>query len=181
MARFSGGPEAALREAGAKNVGCGVTNRWPCGFLPVEIGRKATTMEVRVRQVDGVKFSVQSRSHTVLCDQPAENGGQDSGMTPPEFLLASLGSCAAFYAVQYLKARKLALGGVEVSVTAEKLKQPARVGNFRVQVTCPVPLTADQEAGLMRSVESCLIHNTLLSPPEMRIELTTSEAAPCPA
>jgi hypothetical protein len=29
----------------------------------------------------------------------------------------------------------------------------------------------------MRSVESCLIHNTLLSPPEMRIELTTSEAA----
>ena len=134
-------------------------------------------MEVRVRQVDGVKFSVQSRSHTVFCDQPAENGGQDSGMTPPEFLLASLGSCAAFYAVQYLKARKLALGGVEVSVTAEKLKQPARVGNFRVQVTCPVPLTADQEAGLMRSVESCLIHNTLLSPPEMRIELTTSEAA----
>jgi uncharacterized OsmC-like protein len=138
-------------------------------------------MEVRVRQVDGVKFSVQSRSHTVLCDQPAENGGQDSGMTPPEFLLASLGSCAAFYAVQYLKARKLALGGVEVSVTAEKLKQPARLGNFRVQVTCPVPLTADQEAGLMRSVESCLIHNTLLSPPEMRIELTTSEAAPYPA
>ena len=138
-------------------------------------------MEVRVRQVDGVKFSVQSRSHTVLCDQPAENGGQDSGMTPPEFLLASLGSCAAFYAVQYLKARKLALGGVEVSVTAEKLKQPARVGIFRVQVTCPVPLTADQEAGLMRSVESCLIHNTLLSPPEMRIELTTSEAAPYPA
>ena len=134
-------------------------------------------MEVRVRQVDGVKFSVQSRSHTVLCDQPAENGGQDSGMTPPEFLLASLGSCAAFYAVQYLKARKLALGGVEVSVTAEKLKQPARLGNFRVQVTCPVPLTADQEAGLVRSVESCLIHNTLLSPPEMRIELTTSEAA----
>ena len=134
-------------------------------------------MEVRVKQVDGVRFSIQSRSHTVLCDQPAENGGQDSGMTPPEFLLASLGSCAAFYAVQYLKARKLALGGVEVSVTAEKLKQPARLGNFRVQVTCPVPLTADQEAGLMRSVESCLIHNTLLSPPEMRIELTTSEAA----
>jgi uncharacterized OsmC-like protein len=134
-------------------------------------------MEVRVKQVDGVRFSIQSRSHTVLCDQPAENGGQDSGMTPPEFLLASLGSCAAFYAVQYLKARKLALGGVEVSVTAEKLKQPARVGNFRVQVTCPVPLTADQETGLMRSVESCLIHNTLLSPPEMRIELTTSEAA----
>jgi uncharacterized OsmC-like protein len=134
-------------------------------------------MEVRVKQVDGVKFSVQSRSHTVLCDQPAENGGQDSGMTPPEFLLASLGSCAAFYAVQYLKARNLAQSGVEVSVSAEKLKQPTRLGKFHVEVNCPVPLTEDQRTGLMRSVDSCLIHNTLLSVPEVLIELTTSEAA----
>ena len=54
-------------------------------------------------------------------------------MTPPEFMLASLGSCAAFYAVQYLKARKLALGGVEVSVTAEKLKQPAGWATFALR------------------------------------------------
>jgi organic hydroperoxide reductase OsmC/OhrA len=27
-------------------------------------------------------------------DQPVENGGHDEGMTPPELLLASLGSCA---------------------------------------------------------------------------------------
>jgi len=58
-------------------------------------------------------------------------------MTPPELLLASLGSCAAFYAVQYLKTRNLAETGVEVTVTAEKLKQPARVGNFRIHVVCP--------------------------------------------
>ena len=44
-------------------------------------------------------------------------------MTPPELMLASLGSCAAFYAAQYLKARNLAETGVEVSVTADKLTQ----------------------------------------------------------
>jgi uncharacterized OsmC-like protein len=130
-------------------------------------------MEVTVKHLDQVKFSIQSRSHTILCDQPAENGGEDAGMTPPELLLASLGSCAAFYAVQYLKSRRLAESGVEVSVTAEKLLQPARVGNFRIHVSCPVTLTADQTEGLMRSVHHCLIHNTLLSPPEIRIELTT--------
>ena len=88
-------------------------------------------MEVKITHLDRVKFAIQSRSHTILCDQPAENGGEDCGMTPPELLLASLGSCAAFYAVQYLKTRNLAETGVEVSVTAEKLKQPARVGNFQ--------------------------------------------------
>jgi uncharacterized OsmC-like protein len=134
-------------------------------------------MEVKVSHLDRVKFSIQARSHTVLCDQPAENGGEDTGMTPPELLLASLGSCAAFYAVQYLKTRNLAESGVEVTVSAEKLKQPARLGNFNIQVVCPVALTEEQTAGLMRSVHHCLVHNTLLAPPEIKIDLTIREAA----
>jgi uncharacterized OsmC-like protein len=138
-------------------------------------------MEVKITHLDRVKFAIQSRSHTILCDQPAENGGEDSGMTPPELLLASLGSCAAFYAVQYLKTRHLAEKGVEVTVTAEKLKQPARVGNFHVNVLCPVSLTEEQTEGLIRSVHHCLVHNTLLMPPEIAIELTTSEMPTLPA
>jgi uncharacterized OsmC-like protein len=134
-------------------------------------------MEVKITHLDHVKFAIHSRSHTIVCDQPAENGGEDSGMTPPELLLASLGSCAAFYAVQYLKTRNLAQSGVEVSITAEKLKQPARLGNFRIHVVSPVSLTEEQTEGLMRSVHACLIHNTLLSPPEIKIELEIGEHA----
>jgi len=132
-------------------------------------------MEVKITHLDQVKFAIQSRSHSIVCDQPAENGGEDSGMTPPELLLASLGSCAAFYAVQYLKTRNLAQSGVEVSITAEKLKQPARLGNFRIHVVSPVSLTEEQTEGLMRSVHACLIHNTLLTPPEIKIELEIGE------
>jgi len=134
-------------------------------------------MEVKVSHLGQVKFNIQSRSHSILCDQPVENGGEDAAMTPPELMLASLGSCAAFYAVQYLKTRNLADSGVEVSVTAEKLKQPARLGNFKIHVTSPVPLTEEQTEGLMRSVHHCLIHNTLLAPPEIKIDLAIADAA----
>jgi uncharacterized OsmC-like protein len=129
-------------------------------------------MEVKITHLDQVKFAIQSRSHTIICDQPVENGGTDSGMTPPDFLLASLGSCAAFYAVQYLRTRNLDVSGVEVTVNAEKLKQPARIGNFRIQVLCPTALTEEQEQGMMRSVHHCLVHNTLLNPPNIEIGLT---------
>jgi hypothetical protein len=88
-------------------------------------------MEVKISQIVGVRLEIQARSHTITCDQPADNGGEDSGMTPPELLLASLGSCAAFYAAQYLRTRNLTQSGVEVTVTAGKLLQPARLGNFR--------------------------------------------------
>jgi uncharacterized OsmC-like protein len=137
-------------------------------------------MEVTVKHLDHVKFAVQARSHTVLCDQPAENNGEDSGMTPPEFLLASLGSCAAYYAVEYLRTRKLAESGVEVTVTSEKLKQPARLGNFHVHVACPVALTQEQLQGITRAVHHCLVHNTLLSVSEIAIEIGAPQAAPVP-
>jgi|ERR1017187_1728352 putative redox protein len=134
-------------------------------------------MEVKVTHLDHLKFAIHSRSHSIVCDQPTGNGGEDSGMTPPELMLASLGSCAAFYAVQYLKARSLADAGVEVSITAEKLKQPARLGDFHIQVTCPVALTEEHTEGLLRSVHHCLIHQTLLSPPTVKIELAIAQPA----
>jgi len=134
-------------------------------------------MEVRVKQIEKFKFQVEARSHYIVCDQPAENGGDDAGMTPPELMLASLGTCAEFYAVQFLRTRKLDDRGVEVSVTAEKLLQPARLGNFHIHVTCPAPLTLEQTEGLRRSVHHCLIHNTLLSTPTVEIELAVNEPA----
>jgi putative redox protein len=134
-------------------------------------------MEVKVSHLGQVRFCIQSRNHTILCDQPTENGGDDTAMTPPELMLASLGSCAGFYAVQYLKARNLAESGVEVSVTAEKLKGPARLGNFNIRVECPTDLNEEQREGLMRSVRHCLIHNTLLTPPEIQIDLAIAQPA----
>ena len=131
-------------------------------------------MEVKISQVEGVRFDIQTRSHRIVCDQTVDNGGKDSGMAPPELLLASLGSCAALYAAQYLKTRNLAQSGVEVRVTAEKLLQPVRLGNFRVLVKSPVPLTPEQTDGMMRSVHHCLVHNTLMSPPEINFELAAS-------
>lgn len=134
-------------------------------------------MEVRVTHLDAVRFTVQARQHTLISDQPSDNGGQDTGMTPPELLLASLGSCAAFYAAQYLKTRNLSQAGLEVTVTAEKLQQPARLGAFAILVRCDVPLSPEQRQAMHRSVHSCLVHNTLLSVPEITIHLHAGEPA----
>jgi putative redox protein len=132
-------------------------------------------MQVDVRQLDNLKFSIHARQHTVICDQPTDYGGFDEGMTPPELLLASLGSCAAFYAVQYLKTRSLSSGAVEVSVRAEKLKNPARLGHFQIEVRSPEALTNDQQQCMLRSVHACLVHNTLMSVPEIEIVVKTPE------
>ncbi|HXP84482.1 MAG TPA: OsmC family protein [Bryobacteraceae bacterium] len=123
-------------------------------------------MEVIVQHLGDVRFEANARGHRVLCDQPVENGGSDSGMTPPEFLLASLGTCAGFYAAQYLKARSLHVEGLNVRVTANKATSPARLTQFRIEVTAP-GLDSHHEAGILRAVKACLIHNTLLNGPSI--------------
>jgi putative redox protein len=128
-------------------------------------------MEVTVEHLGTVKFGIKARQHAVVSDQPPEDGGHDEGMTPPELLLASLGSCAAYYAAYYLRKHNLANEGTRVRVTADKLKDPARMDNFRIAIETPVALTEQHRAGVEKAVHHCLIHNTLLQPPTMEIEI----------
>jgi uncharacterized OsmC-like protein len=96
---------------------------------------------------------------------------------PPELLLVSLGSCAGFYAAQYLRKHKLAEEGTRVRVTADKVKDPARVDNFRIEIETPIELTEQHWAGVERAVHHCLIHNTLLQPPKIKIDVKQAIAA----
>ena len=129
-------------------------------------------MEVRIEHLGSLQFEIKARQHAIVSDQPPENGGHDEGMTPPELFLASLGSCAGFYAAQYLRKHRLATEGTRVRVTADKLKDPARIDNIRIAVESPAALTEQQLAGVEDAVHHCLIHNTLLHPPSMAIEVT---------
>ncbi len=128
-------------------------------------------MEVTVEHLGALQFEIKARQHVIVTDQPPENGGHDEGMTPPELLLASLGSCAGFYAAQYLRKHKLATEGTRVRVTADKLKDPARIDNFRIEVETPAALTELHRAGVETAVHHCLIHNTLLHPPSIVIDI----------
>jgi putative redox protein len=128
-------------------------------------------VEVLVEHLGAVQFEIKARQHKIVCDQPAENGGFDEGMTPPELLLASLGSCAAFYAAQYLKKHKLVGEGTRVRVTADKVKDPPRMDNFRIEVEVPLAFSEQHRNGIQRAIDGCLIHNTLLYSPKITLEI----------
>jgi putative redox protein len=123
-------------------------------------------MEVTVQHLGDVRFEANARGHRILCDQPVGNGGSDTGMTPPEFLLASLGTCAGYYAAQYLKVHSVKAASLSVRVTANKSASPARLTQFRIEVNVP-GLDSRHEAGILRAVKACLIHNTLLNTPSI--------------
>lgn len=131
-------------------------------------------MQSLTRYLDGKKFETTVGRHRILSDQPVSNGGTDAGPTPPEFLLASLGSCAGHYAVEYLRARSLPLSDLEIHVSAEKALQPARLASFHIEVIVPA-LDEHHRQGLLRAVNACLIHNTLKISPAIDVEVGVAQ------
>lgn len=131
-------------------------------------------MQVTVEHLGGMQFEIKARHHAVACDQPVENGGFDEGMTPPELLLGSLGSCAGFYAAQYLKNHQLATEGTIVRVSAEKATNPPRLNNFLIKIEVPSALADKHREGIEQAVRHCLIHNTLLNRPSISLEVKSS-------
>jgi uncharacterized OsmC-like protein len=134
-------------------------------------------LEVQVNHLGDVQFEVKAREHTIYCDQPEDNGGYNEGMTPPELLLGSVGACAGHYAVQYLKIRNLPVEGLQIRVTGEKALHPARISEIGVEVNCSAELSAKDREGVLNAVHKCLIHNTLVNPPRIRVELSSADTA----
>lgn len=132
--------------------------------------------ETKVKFLNGAAFQVEARGHKLVCDQPQSNGGADQGMTPPELLLASVGTCAGYYAVQYLNARKLSADGLAIRVSAEKVMHPARLGPIRVDVESAASEDPRHRDGLVRAVEKCLIHATLAQPSAIEVNVAPALA-----
>ena len=125
-------------------------------------------MDVRIRHSKEKQTEAFARFHRVVCDQPFDEGGGDSGMTPPELMLSALGCCAMHYAVEYLRARGLPLDAVGLTVSATKGGHPVRLVEIGIEVEASSLSTRARE-GLLKAVEACLLHRTLMNPPRLKI------------
>jgi putative redox protein len=118
-------------------------------------------MRASARREDGnLKHSVEMRGHTLVADEPKDEGGDDSGPSPQELMAASLASCTAITMEMYAKRKGWDMGDVAVHVEYE----PAQRGSptrFRMRVELPKELPEDQRERLMQIGAKCPVHRVL--------------------
>lgn len=129
-------------------------------------------MSLAVKYLEGTKFEVTCRSHRIITDQPESENGTDQGMTSVELLIASLASCATYYAMTFLRRRIPDLTGLEVRSRWQYSEDPHRVGAIHLTIVSPQVLTEPERRGLLRSIEHCTVENTLKHPPKIRLDVT---------
>jgi putative redox protein len=121
----------------------------------------------------GERYDVTLRGHRVTVDQPAALGGDDGAPTPTELFVASLATCVAFYAGRFLTRHGHGRDGLGVSVTYRMASdRPARVTDIGLTVRVPEDLPVDRWPALHAVVSHCTVHNSLVTPPTVRIDVT---------
>jgi uncharacterized OsmC-like protein len=130
-------------------------------------------MQVRIRPCPRNGTEAFARFHRVTCDQPFDDGGGDTGMTPEELMLSAIGSSAMQHAAAYLRSRGLSVDGVEVRVSAEPTV--AGLGEIAIEVEAP-GLTARKRDAVLRSIDASPLYLTLVNPQGVRLGMLTAVA-----
>ncbi|HEY7668161.1 MAG TPA: OsmC family protein [Actinomycetota bacterium] len=129
-------------------------------------------MTIQVRHEGEDRFQIQIRSHRVMVDQP-DTG--DAGPTPTELFVASLASCAAFYAERFLVRHGVDPDGLGLSCSYRMAEdRPARVSSIDLSMTLPPGFPPELERRLRAVVERCTVHNSIVAPPTVALELAVS-------
>ena len=131
----------------------------------------ARTITVEVDQVGPSTSKGTARSHSVVIDRPAENGGDDRGPLGGELLLLSLGGCFMSTLLAAIKTREADVSGVKLSVAGTIGGVPERFEALHMRVTATYG-DADLMRKLMMMAErGCLVTNTLRDAVLITLEL----------
>jgi putative redox protein len=130
-------------------------------------------MKLTVTYQGGARYDVTSGPHTLVTDQPIEDGGGDAGMTPVELFVGSLGSCVAYFVGRYCTRHQIPCEGFTIDVEWSYAEQPHRVGEVELRVNLPADLTPEQRDKLLKVAHGCTVHQSLAVPPKVAINLVS--------
>ena len=130
-----------------------------------------------VRYLQGDRLTAAVRGHKVTVDQPVSDGGEDLAPTPTELFVSGLATCVGFYAERFLRRHGLDPTGLVVECDYDfSDARPAQVSEIRIAVTAP-GLPDGRREPFARVIEHCTVHNSLVQPPTVTIDLVRSEEA----
>ncbi|UVT16103.1 MAG: OsmC family protein [Nitrospira sp.] len=119
----------------------------------------------------GTRYDVTSGTHRVVTDQPAEDGGQDAGMSPVELFVGSLAGCVGYFVGQFCGRHGIPREGLSVDAEWTMAEGPHRVGRIDIGIHLPHRITSEQKERLLKVAHGCTVHQSIAVTPNIAIQL----------
>ena len=129
-------------------------------------------MEMRVDFPGGLKVGAQAGDHLILTDQLERHGGENEAPPPFDLFLASVATCAGFYALSFCQKRDIETDGLALCLDTERDEEKGRLARIRVRLELPDGFPEKYEKAILRSVDQCAVKRALLDPPDFYIAIS---------
>jgi ribosomal protein S12 methylthiotransferase accessory factor len=118
----------------------------------------------------GVAVNANFDGFTVASDQPKENGGQNAAPSPFKLFLASIGTCAGFYAASFCQQREIDMTGMHITLDTKRNSDTHRLDQIKIIVHLPDGFPEKYRATLLRVIDQCTVKKAIFDPPEFSVE-----------
>jgi ribosomal protein S12 methylthiotransferase accessory factor len=123
----------------------------------------------------GVRIETTVGTHTIVTDQPAVHGGRDEGPSPYDLFLASIATCAGYYAAAFCASRKLATTGMALALEVTDDETTHLPRELTVHLTLPDGFPEQYKAAILRAVENCKVKKSLAAAPRTSVLLDPAQ------
>jgi len=135
-------------------------------------------MRMQISFPGGAAVDAEYKGHVIRTDQPLSAGGNDSAPAPFDLFLASIGTCAGYYAFGFCQHRQLATDGLRVTLEALRDPDRGRIGAVRIEVEVPPEFPQKYHDALVRAIDQCAVKRHIVEAPEFEVEVKTPELVP---
>ncbi len=131
-------------------------------------------MRIEISFPGGPAVNALLGKHIVRSDQPLVHGGTDSAPPPMDLFLASIGTCAGFYALRFCQKRDIDTSELEVELEAVRDESAKRFSRLVIHVRLPSHFPDKYRAAIVRAIDQCAVKQHIFEPPEFAVEVTDS-------
>ena len=134
-----------------------------------------------IRFPGGKRVDALQAGFWIRTDQPISQNGGGAAPSPFDLFLASIGTCAGFYALRFCEERNLDTEGLELSVTPSWDAGHKLVTRIRMEVFLPPSFPARYRDAILRAIDQCAVKRHLEAPPQFDLVTVPARHPESPA
>ena len=117
----------------------------------------------------GVAVEAHLAGTTIRTDQPEKYGGGGTAPAPFDLFLASIGTCAGFYALRFCQERQIPTDGMSVSMAWERNPATKLISNITIQISLPPGFPEKYRTAVVRAADQCAVKKHLAEAPAIEV------------